>query len=302
VLAAAFACGLTACGSSSAPPITSKPPTGAPAAHYAAAYYPLYNFGVNQWIEPKASMPFDKIGHLFAAFAHAYPKGKGAILTFERSQPQEPARLRRLEKIARAKNPKIKILVTLGWHHQDWDYIATDQANRAGLFVPSVVSFLRTNALDGFDIDDEGIGRQDTGTIHQDAFDAVVAQLREALDRAAKTDKHAYVLVITPAGDNVEPGGIEDTQVDEKNAGNFDWINIQNYYAYPSWGSSFLAGLEKIGYPMASVVVGVNTEGCKPKFPSYDGLKGIFDWTMSADSACKFKYTRAIAKAVDYKP
>jgi hypothetical protein len=33
-----------------------------------------------------------------------------------------------------------------------------DFQNNANLFVPSVVEFLEENKLDGFDIDDEGIG------------------------------------------------------------------------------------------------------------------------------------------------
>jgi GH18 family chitinase len=283
-----------------------QPSVTAPAAvttgHYAGTYYPLYNSGENQWIEPATSMPFEKIGDIFGAFAHSYPKGQGAILAFEQGQPEEFARLNRLERIARGKNPHVKIFITLGWGHHDWDYIAQDEKNNARLFVPSVVEFLRANDLDGFDIDDEGIGRQDTGTITQPAFDRVIVQLRSALNVAAKADKRSYYLVITPAGDNTQPGGIAQTQVDARNVRSFDWINVQSYYQYPDWGEKFITGVRAVRYPATSIAVGVNTEDCLPNFPSYDGLKGIFDWTMSADSNCNFKFTQKIASAVDYQP
>ena len=267
--------------------------------HYAGTYYPLYNFGPNEWIVPSASIPFDKVGVVFAAFAHVYPRGKGAVLAFEARKPYESARLKRLETVARTKNPRLKVLITLGWGKKDWNFIALDYATQTNVFVPSVIAFLRKNALDGFDIDDEGIGRTDTGIITQAAFDGVVAALRSALDRASKTDKRPYYLVITPAGDNPEPGGIDGTQIDANNASSFDWINLQTYWR-ASWSSGMVRSLKKIGYPAKSIAVGVNTEGCKPSFPPYNGLKGIFNWTMSADSACKFKYTRQIAKDVGY--
>jgi chitinase len=234
---------------------------------------------------------------VFGAFAHVYQQGKGAVLKFE--APNESPRLKRLEAIARAKNPRVKVLITLGWGHHDWTFIAKDYANRANLFVPSVIAFLRANDLDGFDIDDEGIGREDTGVITQPAFDAVIARLRSALNQASKADKRTYALVITPAGDNDEPGGIDGTQIDAANARSFDWVNIQTYWD-STWSLQLIATLKKLHYPAKAIAVGVNTEGCTPEFPPYNGLKGIFNWTMSADSACHFKYTLQIAKDVGY--
>jgi GH18 family chitinase len=280
-------------------------PSIAKTAHYAGAFYPIFGDkpAPGQWLVPNSSMPFDKVGDIFASFAHAYAQGKGAVLKFE--APYESARLQRLENVARAKNPRLKVLISLGWEKNDWTYIANDYTNKTALFVPSVVAFVRTNHLDGFDIDDESIGRS-SGTISQPAFDAVIAQLRSALDLAAKTDKRTYFLVITPAGDNTGnnlKGVIGTTQLDKANARSFDWVNIQTYYGYPSFSLGLIADLKKINYPTKKIAVGVNTERCKPDFPSYNGLMGIFDWTMSADSICtppKFKYTLEIAKDVGY--
>ncbi len=293
---------IPACTSATVGPPPAPPPgkvngTG----HYAGTYYPLYNDGVKQWLDPTSSMPFDKVSHIFAAFAHVYAKGNGAVVSFEEGQPKEADRLKQLEKVARAKNAQVKVLITLGWGKDDWGSIATDYANKAGLFVPSVVALLRENDLDGFDIDDESIGGS-TGDITQTAFDAVIAQLRAALDEAGKKDQRSYFLVITPAGDNPAAGGVKGTQIDAKNAQSFDWINVQSYWGTQSqWSDKFVAALKKLPYPASSIAVGVNTEDCTPgKFPASDGLKGIFNWNMTADSACDFKYTLQIAKLVGY--
>ena len=289
---------LAGCGGSSG-----QTSGGSATAHYAGTYYPIYNSGVGQWIEPTDSMPFEKVSMIFAAFAHAYTQGNGAVLAYEQGQPEEPVRLPQLEQVARQKNPRIKILISLGWGHGDWGYIADDYANDANLFVPSVIQFIRDNGVDGLDIDDEDIGVDgETGDISQQAFDGVIANLRQALDAASSADGKQYYLTITPAGNNDDTGGLADTQVDAQNAPMFDLINIQSYFD-PKWGLEFLRALKSIHYPPRQIGTGIDTEmtKCAPKFPPYQGLAGLFDWTMSADSICdNFKFTREIARRVGY--
>ena len=289
---AALDLGLTACGSSG---VSSPGPSPSPSA-YAGAYYPLYNSGVNQWIEPTDAMPFDKVSVIFAAFAHAYRRGSGAALLFE--APNEPARLHRLMETARKKNPHVKVLISLGWGHDDWTYISNDYVHKADLFVPSVIQLVRSNDLDGFDIDDEDIGSS-SGEISQSAFDGVIASLRSALNAASSQDNKPYYLDITPAGNNDDTGGLASTQVDAQNARSFDLINIQSYFRQ-TWGDDFVAALQSINYPAKQTAPGINTEGCAPEFPKYAGFAGMFDWNMSADSACHFKYTLEIAQDVGY--
>jgi chitinase len=266
---------------------------------YAGTYYPIYNSGVGQWIEPTGSMPFDRVSTVYVAFAHAYPSGNGAILDFESGQPLEPQRLKTLLSVSRGVNPNIKVLISLGWEHEDWTYISNDYVNRTNLFVPSVVAFIRNNNLDGFDIDDEGIGYS-SGDITQKNFNGVVANLRSALDAASVTDGKTYYFTITPAGNN-QKGGIDETQVDSTNASNFDLINIQTYYP-GSWGSIFLKSLDDIHYPKIQTANGIDTGSCKPgPFPVYSGYAGLFNWNFSEDSACEnFRYTKEIANDVGY--
>jgi hypothetical protein len=112
-------------------------------------------------------------------------------------------------------------------------------------------------------------------------------------------------LVITPAGNNKTTDGYNETNIDETNASSFDWVNIQSYYGYPSFSQDLIASLKNINYPSSSIAVGVDTDSdtpCQPQFPDFDGLKGIFNWNMTADSDCGagYEYTLKIAKDVGY--
>jgi chitinase len=257
----------------------------------AGTYYPIYNAGVNQYIPPTADMPFDKVSAIFVAFAHAYPAGTGATLQLEQGQPDEPARLSLLVKVARQVNPGIKILISLGWGKNDWTYISNDY-NGPKQFPASVVALIRRYGLDGFDIDDESIGGGgSSGDISQPDFNGVIQDLREALDAASAKDGKPCFLTIAPAGGSAH--------VTRENMSAFDLINPQCY------GGSYPADFTGLGYPRGQVAWGIMTEGCTPDYPSaseYKGLAGIFNWTMSADSACGYRYTRQIASDVGYRP
>lgn len=72
---------------------------------------------VGQWLPPNQDPipPFNRVSAIFVAFAHTYAQQNGAIFTYEQGQPDEPARLALLVQSARAGNPNIKILISLGW-------------------------------------------------------------------------------------------------------------------------------------------------------------------------------------------
>jgi GH18 family chitinase len=291
---------LAGCGDSSA---TGRAGPQTFSFHYAGTCYPIYNSGAGQWIEPADSMPFDKVSTIFEAFAHACPEANGAVIAYEQGQPEEPFRLAELGRAARRNNSRIKILISLGWGKDDWDFIAKDYANNANLFVPSVVQFIRDNAPDGLDIDDEDIGEDgESGNISQADFDGVIAKLRETLDVAASVDNRKYYLTITPAGNNDDTGGLANTQVSARNAAAFDLINIQSCFD-SAWSREFFRTLKSIHFPLNRFGAGIDTEktACAPSFPVYQGIGGLFDWNMTADSKRgDFKYTRRIARLVAY--
>lgn len=269
---------------------------------YAGTFYPIYNSGAGQWLPPNQAPipPFNRVSAIFVAFAHAYPKQNGAIFTYEAGQPDEPARLALLVKSARAGNSNLNIIMSLGWGKKDWAAINNDYVNHANIFVPSAIQFIRSNKLDGIDIDDESIGAS-SGSISQTNFDGVVANLRNALNYASLQDGKPYYLTITPAGNNDEPGGIENTQVDAQNAKSFDLINIQSYFS-EDFARDFFNALVAIGYPKKQIANGIDTEqNCSPLYPPYIGLAGIFNWNMTKDSTCSnFANTVTIANLVGY--
>jgi hypothetical protein len=270
---------------------------------YAGTFYPIYNSGVGQWLPPNQAPfpPFNRVSTILVAFAHVYKQQNGAIFTYERGQTEQSTRLALLVQSARAANSNIKILMSLGWNQNDWGSINTDYVNHANIFVPSVIQFIRTNNLDGIDIDDESIGGT-TGSIPQANFDGVIANLKNALNYASLQDGKPYYLTITPAGNNSEPGGIGDTQVDALNAKSFDLINIQTYFD-EAWAEEFFDALVALGYPKTQIANGVDVElsNCNPDFPPYIGLAGLFNWNMTRDSTCSnYANTITIANIVGY--
>lgn len=256
---------------------------------FAGAFYPIYNSGPNQYLPPSPDMPLSQVSALFIAFAHAYPQDNGAVLLLEQGQPEEPQRVEGLVAYARNVNPDITLLISLGWEHNDWSYINQDYQSGAGKFARSVVELIRRYKLDGFDIDDEGINGS-SGYISQENFDAVIASIRSALDNAARLDGKPYFLTITPA--------FGQGHVSQENMRHFDLINCQNY------GGTHPDDFTCLGYPRSQISWGVNSENCGVGLPDSSdcqGLAGIFNWTLSADSLCSnYQTTRQIAKAVGY--
>ncbi|MCF6767606.1 glycosyl hydrolase family 18 protein [Thiotrichales bacterium 19S11-10] len=255
----------------------------------AGSYYPIYNSGKNQYIEPTDDMPFDKISTLYLAFAHAYPypdtNSNSAVLTVEHDQPDEPDRIKQVVELARKINPKIKIIISLGWSYSsaDWIYINKDYESGYNLFPKSIVYFIMKYNLDGFDIDDEFVSKN---VISQANFDQVVKNIRRELDLASKFLKRRLFFTITPA--------FGTASVTENNQIYFDMINTQNY------GSSYPSQFMLIGVPPERLSSGVNSEGCWHSMPSSKGMAGVFNWTFSADSNCNWQYTNEIASQVGY--
>jgi hypothetical protein len=81
------------------------------------------------------------------------------------------------------------------------------------------------------------------------------------------------------------------------NISKFDLINCQTY------GGSNPSDDVFMDTPRDRFSWGVNTEPAYVDYPlpgDYEGLAGIFNWSMSADHARDWEYTRRIAKDVGY--
>ncbi|MGZ3871518.1 MAG: glycosyl hydrolase family 18 protein [Mucilaginibacter sp.] len=266
---------------------------------YAGSYYPIYNSGLNQYIPPTTSMPFQQISALFLAFAHAYPVGTNgahSALQLEQGQPDEPQRVPLVVSTARSVNPGILAFISLGWGHDDWTYISNDYntfLKGKGLFnfPGSVVSLIRQYQLDGFDIDDESLN-DSSGTISQADFTAVCLAIKTALVSAGKEDGKTYYFSVTPAG---TPGS---ALLNDNNIGVFDLINTQNY-----GGSNYAqyAGFKRTS--KACFAYGVNSEGGHEQVLTpamVAGMAGAFNWSLSADSNYNYQCTANIASVTGY--
>jgi hypothetical protein len=260
-----------------APPSISPFPTP-----YAGSYYPIFG----TWTEPNEQTRFDLVSTLLIAFAHAYAVGAkpdgttGATLQLEKGQPDQEKRLLKLVSVARTVNPKIRILLSLGWNLNDWTYISGDCTLAQPMFPPSVVALVNKYGLDGFDIDDENIGPGGTsGNISPANFALVASRIRTLL-------RENQYQSITPANN-----GPPYMPITPQNMNSFNLINCQNYGGYDA--SQIPAGYTGL---VAYGLLAGNTYTNKP------GYKGAFDWALPDDAKKGYPTTKSIAAAVGYPP
>jgi hypothetical protein len=144
-----------------------------------------------------AKAPFGDRNLLILAFVHATEKNGVYVASFtnDRNDPKYPPapgdsdqdRVKLVVKAARAKNPSLKILISLGWGTNDVGNAATSP----GPFAESFASIVQEYGLDGIDIDYESTDVEPNDML-------VLAQhLEQAL--AKVTPKREMILTITPA-------------------------------------------------------------------------------------------------------
>jgi hypothetical protein len=177
----------------------SKPATHGPIpGNVVAQYFGFFN-GVSREHYQKivATAPFQDCNLLILAFVHTVPKDGAYVAQFtnwrdDKKYPSTPGdtdedRLKLVVKTARARNPKIRILVSLGWGGNDAGMAAKTPVQ----FAQSVASLAQKYNLDGFDIDYEST-QVDAGTLL-----ALAQQLKKSL--SAVTPKREMIMTITPA-------------------------------------------------------------------------------------------------------
>jgi hypothetical protein len=179
-------------------------------------------------------------------------------------------RVQLVVRTARAKNPGLKILISLGWGDNDTGHAATTPKQ----FADSVASIVQTYELDGFDIDYESV------SVEADAMRALVSEIRNSL-QTVKPGRD-MIMTITPAqveGLNAEVLGLFDYTMPQtyKHGGNgtkVDWFKEQ------------LRSFDRI-------VFGLNSEGyigesdAPQEFVDQaksNGAAGIFAWRLDNDS------------------
>src|SRR5207302_1914586 len=165
-----------------------------------------------------ATAPFQDCNLLILAFVHTVTKNDVNIAAFTngRDDPKYPAkpgdldidRVKLVVSAARAKNPSIKILLSLGWGNND----AGLAAQTPGPFADSVRALVQDAKLDGFDIDYEST------SVTAPKMLALAQALRQALNKV--TPKRQMVMTITPA----QTSGLDKSVLQA-----FDYVMPQTY-------------------------------------------------------------------------
>jgi GH18 family chitinase len=229
-----------------------------------------------------ATAPFDKCNLLILAFVHAIEKNGVYVAQFTNWRDNhfpldpndtDPDRVELIVKTARAKNPNIKILISLGWGAND----AGNAAKTPDPFADSVRALVQNCKLDGFDIDFESMD------VTAAAMLTLAQRIRAALQKV--TPARPMVMTITPA------------QIDGLNKAVLQAFDFTMPQTYDHGGNGTTATwYEKQLGSYSRIVYGLNSEGYIGE--SDDPVKfaneakknkaaGIFAWRLDNDSVNK---------------
>ncbi len=168
----------------------------------------------------------DKLTHINFAFAQIDRSGKVA---FER--PDAAESLKTLLAL-RKKNPKLKVIVSVGgWMAEGFSDAALTDASRE-VFARSAVEFLEAHALDGIDLDWEYPGQGVAGIKYRaedkENFTLLLKTLRQRLDAdsAARSRGGGQRYLLTIASADREY--FDHTEMDKLHV-YLDWINVMSY-------------------------------------------------------------------------
>lgn len=242
-------------------------------------------FDDNWELRLREDTPFDKMDMVFIAFAHPYDNDSDGIyeLGYENAHQDPPftdqERIDQIVRLAREKNPEIKLLISEGAGKEDYWKSAQDPE----VFAESVVTMMRNHDLDGFDMDYE----IESDPVTTEQFRALVTAVGQRIKQASIEDgrgDNPYLFTITPNGPalRVWDGKLVNQYV--------DYINLQAY-----WGNSFhyIDEFKQSGVDISKMFIGLASE-------SYDqpadvpevyvekakevGAKGVFAWRLDNDS------------------
>ncbi len=175
-----------------------------------------------------------KLTHINYAFGKVSPEG---LIVFD--DPDAPAHLAQLQAL-KAKNPRLKILVSVGgWGADNFSDAAVSEASRYA-FAVSAVEMVKKYALDGIDLDWEYPGQAGPGIKFRpedkENFTAMLKALREHLDYLAwqrgRWGKDPYLVTIASAAGRY----FEHTEMNVLHE-YLDFMNVMTYDMAGSWAS-----------------------------------------------------------------
>lgn len=214
---------LVACGSTS----ETAAPTSEPNDDYPYRILAYVGGRTNIW-----TVDADKLTHINYAFAHVNDSGQ---VYFRNSR--SPGHIAQLQAL-KAKNPDLKILVSVGgWGADGFSDAALTDSSRE-VFSRSAVDMVKHYGLDGFDVDWEFPGQPGPGIKFREEdkqnFTLMLQSLREHLDALSdergRTGNDRYLLTIA-SNDNQR--FFDHTEMDRLHV-YLDFINIMSYDMFSS--------------------------------------------------------------------
>ena len=247
-----------------------------------AQYFFIADEGERTWdVKFRDDIPFDKLTRLYIAFAWI----RNGQLTYNdmSNSPTDKKRIEALVSACHQKNSMAQIYISSGYDRDGEMYRRAAQNPTA--FANSVVTFLRDNGLDGYDMDWEN-------GLDKDALNKLLIALRQAFDAASKTDGKTYGLTLA-----VWPNPRD--RYDLKTVSeNVDAINIMSYGVRDSLETDSQA-YAKGDFPLSKMIGGVDTEADysegvdtlgadgtiaqKARYALANGLAGMMAWRMDND-------------------
>lgn len=217
--------------------------------------------------------PFDKTNLLLIAFLHTQKRGDDYVASYENARDGAPSvtgdsdadRIDYLVSRARARNPSMKVLISLGWGQRDVE-LATKTPEA---FAASVKALVDKHKLDGFDIDYEEaqVGAAD------------MLRLAGALRAALGAGR---IMTITPAQ-------VNGLTPDVLNV--FDLVMPQSY-DHGGNGTRVEPYQQMLG-GYSKIVFGLNSEGSQERsddpakfvgLAKQNDAAGVFAWRLDTDT------------------
>lgn len=254
-------------------------------------YFPVFNDGTTDNFHAGLDRhpPFELWDITFIAFLHTYERDGLYVADYENArghdgddQPIPPApgdtdadRIQQLVRAARAVNPKMKFIISLGWGRDDF----ANGAKNPAQFASSVGDIVEANDLDGFDVDFERVDME------EDTFRTISQALRAELDARERAMGKRLYLTITPA----QLKGMDLAAVND----HYDYVQMQSY---DNGDDLFFAPSNLVGsaIPNRKLLFGRDIEGGDtlasgryqiPDITAYvrhNGLAGLMGWRVNA--------------------
>lgn len=225
--------------------------------------------------------PFDKLTRLYIAFSGIDDQGKLAFKSSGRTPTIQKHRLEQLMQACRCKNPTAEIFIST--HYSSWaDYGMTDRpkfskaAQNPEGFADSVVSFLRSYKLDGYDMDwEDGIDKD------------LLMKLLSVLNTKLKEQKYKLTVAVWQLPDGY---GYPDNLTEMGKL--VDQINIMSYGGGSEALHESVDAYTRKGISKEKIIGGIQTEEClddekaikaKCQYAVQNGLAGMFAWRLDND-------------------